>query len=84
MLTVLKKESLESGFSLCMAGNCGRYDFDTKGSSVEAVLDRLPTAKIIREEEGTYEIEAEVYGQGVDMWVRSQGGDISEYREIQN
>ena len=65
-------------------GKLRKIRFRYQGSSVEAVLDRLPTAKIIREEEGTYEIEAEVYGQGVDMWVRSQGGDISEYREIQN
>lgn len=65
-------------------GKLRKIRFRYQGNSVEAVLDRLPTAKIIREEEGTYEIEAEVYGQGVDMWVRSQGGDISEYREIQS
>ena len=40
---------------------------------MEAVLDRLPTAKIIRETEQGLLIEAEVFGDGVDMWLRSQG-----------
>lgn len=64
-------------------GKLRKIRFRYQGSSVEAVLDRLPTAKIIREEEGAYEIEAEVFGQGVDMWLRSQGKDITEYKEVQ-
>lgn len=46
------------------------------GKSVEAVLDRLPTARIIRQEEGTYFIQAEVYGTGILMWLLSQGEQI--------
>ena len=44
-----------------------------KGTSVEAVLDRLPTAKILDEKDGIYTISAEVFGKGIDMWLRSQG-----------
>ena len=44
-----------------------------KGTSVEAVLDRLPTAKILKEEDGKYFITAETFGKGIDMWLRSQG-----------
>lgn len=43
------------------------------GPSVESVLDRLPTAEIVEEKEGEYTIAAEVFGDGVDMWLRGQG-----------
>lgn len=46
------------------------------GYSVEAILDRLPTAKIVSEENGNYIISAEVFGDGIDMWLRSQGENI--------
>ncbi len=47
--------------------------FKFKGPSIEAVLDRLPTAKILEEKDGTYTVEAETFGSGIDMWLRSQG-----------
>ena len=46
------------------------------GPSVEAVLDRLPTAEIVAERDGKYDIKAEVFGKGIDMWLRSQGDYI--------
>ena len=47
--------------------------FEFSGPSVQAVLDKLPTAKIIERRGGTYLIEAEVYGDGIKMWLLSQG-----------
>ena len=47
--------------------------FTYTGPSVEAVLDRLPTAKIICVHDGAYEIRAEVFGKGIGSWLRSQG-----------
>ena len=47
-----------------------------KGPSVEAVLDRLPTAEIVGERDGTYEIRAEVFGKGIDMWLKRQGNYV--------
>lgn len=44
--------------------------------SVEAALDRLPTAEVVAKGEKRSLIEAEVYGNGVDMWLRSQGDRI--------
>ena len=41
------------------------------GPSVEAVLDRLPTAEIVAERDGKYDIKAEEFGKGIDMWLRS-------------
>ena len=48
--------------------------FEFSGPSVQAVLDKLPTAKIIERRGGNqYLIEAEVYGDGIKMWLLSQG-----------
>lgn len=47
--------------------------FTYSGLSIESVFDRLPTAKILNEENGVYTVEAEVFGKGIDMWLRSQG-----------
>lgn len=54
-------------------GKLRKVKFQYSGFSVEAVLDRLPTAQIISEENGVYTITAEVFGDGIDMWLRSQG-----------
>ena len=48
--------------------------FEFTGPSVQAVLDKLPTAKIIERDGKKYLIEAEVYGNGIKMWLLSQGG----------
>jgi len=48
--------------------------FEFSGPSVQAVLDKLPTARIIQQlRGGTYLIEAETYGDGIKMWLLSQG-----------
>lgn len=47
--------------------------FRYRGLSLEAVLDRLPTAKVLGRDETGWLISAEVFGKGVDMWLRSQG-----------
>ena len=57
-------------------GKLRKVRFKYKGYSVEAVLDRLPTAKIEKEEDGIFTISAEVFGDGIDMWLRSQGENI--------
>ena len=50
--------------------------FTYTGPSVEAVLDRLPTAEIVGERDGEYEIRAEVFGKGIEAWLRSQGAYV--------
>lgn len=54
-------------------GKLQKIKFWYKGPSVEAVLDRLPTAKILQHNANGYLISAEVFGKGIDMWLRSQG-----------
>ena len=50
--------------------------FEFTGSAIQAVLDKLPTAKIIERKGKTYTVEAEVYGDGIKMWLLSQGRRI--------
>lgn len=55
------------------SGELREVSFTYSGPSIEAVLDRLPTAEIVKEENGVYTLRAEVYGNGINMWLRSQG-----------
>ena len=57
-------------------GKINRIRFEYTGSDVAAILDRLPTAKIESEKDGKYIIRAEVFGKGIDMWLRSQGENV--------
>ena len=58
-------------------GELRTVKFLYKGISIEAVLDRFPTANIIKHDENGWLIKAEIYGDGVDIWLRGQG-DIIE------
>lgn len=58
-------------------GKLKRIKFEYSGDSIEAVLDRLPTAEILSNDNGKYVVQAEVFGSGIDMWLRSQGDAVS-------
>lgn len=60
-------------------GELKRVTFDYSGV-LEAILDRLPTAKILKQCGNTYTITAEGYGDGIDMWLRSQGELVKNIR----
>ena len=62
-------------------GKLQKVKFKYSGESIEAVLDRLPTAKILDEHNGIYTLSAEVFGKGIDMWFRSQGNNIELLEE---
>lgn len=47
--------------------------FEFTGPSVQAVLDKLPTARVLKRDGRNCLIEAEVYGNGIKMWLLSQG-----------
>ena len=57
-------------------GDLQEIKFKCRKYSLEAVLDRLPTAEIISEENDAYIIKSQGYGKGLDMWIRSQGENI--------
>lgn len=57
-------------------GKIQKVKFYYSGPDVDAILDRLPTAVILDEDAGGYTIQAEVFGKGIDMWIRSQGKNV--------
>lgn len=58
-------------------GRLEKIRFRYTGLSIEAVLDRLPTAEIVERDEQGWTVEAEVFGKGIKMWLRSQGPWVS-------
>ncbi len=58
------------------AGDLERVTFRFTGASIEAVLDRLPNAKVVKEKQGEYIVEAKMFGKGIKMWLLSQGDSV--------
>ena len=63
-----------------LSGKLHTVKFEYTGI-LEVVQDRLPTAEVVEEikmDDGTkkYVITAEVYGKGIDMWLKSQGDKV--------
>lgn len=54
-------------------GRLQKITFRYTGPSVDAILDRLPTASVTVLDETGYTVEAEVYGKGILMWLLGQG-----------
>ena len=65
------------------AGELLRMKFIFKGTSPQAVLDRLPTANIVSKKDKQYLFEAEVFGLGIKMWLLSQGANIEVLEPIE-
>ena len=63
-------------------GRLKKIRFRYKGGSIEAVLDRLPTAKILDEKDGVYTVSTEVFGEGINVWLRSQGENVEVINSI--
>lgn len=61
-------------------GRLERIRFRYTGPSIEAVLDRLPTAEIVSQDETGWTVEAEVFGKGIEMWLREQGDWVEMIR----
>jgi len=54
-------------------GKLHKAHFTYNGPDINAVLDRLPTAKATLQNDGNYFINVEVYGEkGLGMWLKSQ------------
>ena len=57
-------------------GRLRTIKFIYKGTSIEALLDKIPTAKAKEIDKNIYEIKAEVFGNGIDRWMFGQGDAI--------
>lgn len=58
------------------SGELNRVKFEYRGQNIDSVLDRLPTAKILSQKDGVYTICVEAYGDGIHMWLKSQGDRV--------
>lgn len=58
------------------SGQLRKVQFKYCDYDIDAVLDRLPTATILSEECGVYTVDLEVFGTGIDVWLRSHGNLI--------
>lgn len=57
-------------------GKLNRIKFEYSGV-LEAMLDKVPTAKILKKiDDNTYFMQAESYGKGLEMWLNSQGDKV--------
>lgn len=50
--------------------------FEFTGQSLEAILDRIPAAEIVAQDEDKTTLKAECYGDGILMWLRTQGDNV--------
>ncbi|MEF9984553.1 MAG: WYL domain-containing protein [Oscillospiraceae bacterium] len=74
-LDKLKDDEFRQGIQLMYSGELHTVKFEYTGV-IEAVFDRLPTAKVIKEDNGVRTVTAEVYANGIDMWLKSQGDKV--------
>lgn len=77
-LSLTKSQEFDEGLlrkrsQFMWPGPLRRIRFEFTGPSLQAILDRLPTAKLIEQFNGKSIIEAEVYGNGIKMFLLSQG-----------
>lgn len=52
-------------------------EFTYSGPAIESVLDKLPTAEVSQNEDGSYTVKAETFGKGILMWLLSQGSYVN-------
>ncbi|GLC80946.1 helix-turn-helix transcriptional regulator [Lacrimispora brassicae] len=77
------KERFEEGefrkrIPFMYGGKLHKTSFIYKGNDINAIYDRLPTATVKPQENGTYQVDVEVFGEtGLNMWLKSQGDYIT-------
>lgn len=67
---------LRNKIQFMFPGEYRKIRFEYTGMSVQAILDKIPTARVINKTGNTAIIEAETYGTGVNMFLLSQGSKV--------
>lgn len=70
---VFDEGALREKIQYMFPGEERKIRFEFRGPSVQAILDRIPTARVIRVENDCKVIEAKIYGEGIKMYLLSQG-----------
>lgn len=72
----MKSSEFRKRTSFVYGGQLKRVLFKYSGSSIETVIDHIPSAKIISCDNGVYTFSAEAFGNGIYAWLRSQGDAV--------
>lgn len=64
---------LMNRIQLMFPGKSRHIRFEFTGPSVQAILDKIPTAKVVEIRDGKTILEADVIGTGINMFLLSQG-----------
>lgn len=64
-------------------GDLLKLELKYYGESIEAIMDRLPTAEILSHEDGCYTLKAEVFGRGIKPWILSQTDKIEVVKPVE-
>lgn len=72
----LREGAYKNSVQYMYGGEPERIQFLYTGPSVEAVLDRLPTAHQKQLEDGSFLITDRIQGDGILMWLLSQGSRV--------
>jgi predicted DNA-binding transcriptional regulator YafY len=67
---------LRNKIQFMFPGEYRKIRFEYTGMSVQAILDKIPTARVINKTGNAAIIEAETYGTGVNMFLLSQGSKV--------
>lgn len=78
-----EEQKFRDSMPLMFGGDIHRLKFWYSGPSLEAVLDRIPTARVVKEEQGRWLLSAEVIGNGAEMWLRGQGKNVEFPKALQ-
>lgn len=63
-------------------GGLKRYKFEYTGESIEFIMDKLPNVRILSQNKDKYLMTVETYGNGIEMWFKSQGSKIKILENI--
>ncbi|OON85786.1 hypothetical protein BXO88_11055 [Oribacterium sp. C9] len=67
---------LRSKIQFMFPGEYRKIRFEYNGTSIQAILDKIPTARVIDIKDNVAIIEAETFGIGINMFLLSQGSKI--------
>lgn len=74
----IREGELKKRIYFMYGGDWKKVTFEFTGGIIEAVLDRFPTAQLIKKDykNNSFPIEIEVVGDGILMWLLSQGSKV--------
>lgn len=68
--------ALRNRIQFMFPGEYRKIGFEYTGMSVQAILDKIPTARVVNKTGKAAIIEAETYGTGINMFLLSQGSRV--------